>query len=559
MEEVKKKTTTKKTTNTSKVQNKSKKKEVSQLSSDELMEQILNKKKKSVTKKSGVLDNSVKKTNTTTKTVAKKKTSVKMSELSSDELLEQILAKKKNKGASSTKRKVSTKSSEANNSTKKKVDLNELSSDELYDLIKSKKRSTKKSVNQSDTSKKGKVVDKDKVKSKLSDEELIITREITFTEDKFDLNNKELLKDLKNAIEEFDSLDDTAPVKYVEETEEVVESKKIISKKKIKIILIFGIIILLVLALLFIIFILSNVDKREVINKSNNKSDSEIVDNRPVLYEECLNKPLSDIDKTEEIIFAEKELTNYISNNYKASVIYEDLSIGFTYSYNSDEVYYAASTIKSLGALYIYTKAATGEIDLNDTVKYTSKFVWGSSKKMKTHKIGEEISLRKLVEYSVVVSDNSAHQMIVSYIGRNNLKEFGKSLGAQYTLYGSDNFGHITAGDAIIYMKALNDFINNNGELGDELKSYFVTAEQNSLSLEDLEIDAAHKYGEYSPYYHDIGIVYDDKPYVVAILTTEKNGDYQGKIREIHKHIYDLHELYYSTREDVCYLEIYGK
>ena len=299
-------------------------------------------------------------------------------------------------------------------------------------------------------------------------------------------------------------------------------------------------------------------DKDKVINKQIDKNKVDIVDNRPSLYEECLRRPISDVDITDEIKFVEKELTNYISNNYAASIYYEDLSLGFSYSYNVDEIYYAASTIKSLGALYIYTKAAAGELDLDDTVKYTSKFVWGSSKKMKTHKLGEEISLRTLVEYSITVSDNSAYQMIVSFIGREKLKEFGKGLGAQYTLYGSDNFGSITVNDAIIYMKALNSFINNNGELGQELKSYFVSADQNGLALNDLEIEAAHKYGEYSPYYHDIGIVYDDKPYVVAILTAEKKGDYQGKIKEINKHIYDLHELYYSTREQMCYTEVYG-
>lgn len=537
MAEVKKKNTSK-TTKTSKVQGNSvKKKEVSQLSSDELMEQILNKKK---------TKSSVKKTTTST---TKKRKVTKKTELSSDELLEQILAKKKSKKNSSKKTLNKNSDIKKETTTKRKKVSNDISSDELYDLIKSKKKTTKK----------GKVVDKEKVKSKLLEEDLIITREITFTEDKLDLNDKELLDDLKKAIEEFDSLDDTAPVKYVEETE-VVEDKIIKHKKdrKFNPLIVLCFIVGLILVILLIVNVISSVDKDKVINKPNSQKEVEVVDNRPALLEECLKRPISDIDKTDEIKFAETELTNYISNNYKASVYYEDLSLGFSYSYNVDEIYYAASTIKTLGALYIYTKAASGELDLDETVKYTSNFVLGSSKKMKTHKLGDKISLRTLVEYSITVSDNSAHQMLVSYIGRNNLKEFGKSLGAQYTLYGSDNFGSITVTDAIIYMKALNDFINNNGDLGKELQSYFISADQNGLALNDLGIKAAHKYGEYSPYYHDIGIVYDDKPYVVAILTAEKKGDYQGKIKEINKHIYDLHELYYSTRDQMCHIEVYG-
>ena len=46
-----------------------------------------------------------------------------------------------------------------------------------------------------------------------------------------------------------------------------------------------------------------------------------------------------------------------------------------------------------------------------------------------------------------------------------------------------------------------NDFINNNGELGLELKSYFVEADQNGLKFEELGIEAAHKYGEYQKFY----------------------------------------------------------
>ena len=539
MAEVKKKNTSK-TTKTSKVQgNSSKKKQVSQLSSDELMEQILNKKKNKSVKSS---TNVVKKKASSKKVDSKKK----VENISSDELYEMIKAKKKKKATTTKKDTIKEKNkSEVKNKIEvTKKSKQDLSSDELYDLIKSKKNKSKS------TSKK-EIVEPKKEEKKTSKEDLIITREITFTEDKLDLKDKKLLKELHEAIKEFDSLDDTAPVPVVED-----KPKKFNKVLLLKILAIIGLIFIVIL--LFSLFRLLDVDNPKVINKEKNKDIIEVIDERPVLYEECLARPLDENDKNEIVINAENELTNYLADNYDVSLIYEDLSLGFSYSYNPDEVYYAASTIKSLGALYIYTKAASGVINLDETVKYTSKFVWGSSRKMKNHKLGEEISLRTLVEYSITVSDNSAHQMLVSYIGRNNLKEFGKSLGAQYTLYGSDNFGHITATDAIIYMKAINDFINNNGELGLELKSYFVEADQNGLKFEDLGIEAAHKFGEYAPYYHDIGIVYDENPYVIAILTSEKSGDYQSKIKDINKRVYDLHKLYYSNRESFCYTQVYG-
>lgn len=539
----------------------------------------------------------VKKTTNTSKVQKVSKTKKNVSELSSDELMEQILAKKKSKSSSSSgKKKVSTgtkKSSSSNTKSATKKDLNkELSSDELYDLIKSKKKTTKKS---SVETKKEEVteekVDKEIQKEVFVDSEestleveksieqqvvdntekiepekktsdfkdnLIITREITFTEDSIDLKDKKLLKQLREAIEEFDALDDTVP--KIEEKEDIeivdtkcVDKKKIFDSKVIKIIII---VLLLLIIVLSIVFFSLKDDKP--IDLIIPKKEEEVVDLRPQLYEECLKRPLDDNDKTGEILLAEEELTNYLKKNYSTSVLYEDLNLGFSYSYNPDVVYYAASTIKSLDALYIYTKAAAGELDLDETMTYTKKYKWNSSKEMSKYNYGDKVSLRNLVKYAVTVSDNTAHQMLVAYIGRSNLKEFGKSLGAENTLVGSDNFGNISVTDAIIYMKAINEFINNNDELGAELKSYFVQADQNGLKMDDLGIEAAHKYGEYSYFYHDIGIVYDENPYVIAILTHEGNDDFLEIVKDINEHVYELHKAYNTNRENVCHLEVYG-
>ena len=124
MAEVKKKNTNK-TAKTSKVQGKSvKKKEVSQLSSDELMEQILNKKK---TKSSA---------NKTTTSTTKKRKVTKKTELSSDELLEQILAKKKSKKNSSKKTLNNNSDIKKETTTKKKKVSNDISSDEFAFIMK---------------------------------------------------------------------------------------------------------------------------------------------------------------------------------------------------------------------------------------------------------------------------------------------------------------------------------------------------------------------------------------------------------------------------------------
>ena len=274
------------------------------------------------------------------------------------------------------------------------------------------------------------------------------------------------------------------------------------------------------------------------------------------LYKECLIEVKNELDSSEEINNYINDLNSYFSSKYRASIRYIDTKHGFDYSFNTDKTYYAASTIKALDGLYIYSKAATGEINLDDKMTYTSKYNLASSFYMTKHKYGDKISVRDLVRYAITRSDNRAHQMLVDYIGAKKLKEYGLSLGATKTLVG-DIFGSINVDDAIIYWQEINKFIENNGELGEELKSYFQEADQNYLSIPDEHVIALHKYGEYENYYHDIGIVYADNPYIIAILSTEGRGQYEAMIKDINMKIYELNKMYVSNREKSCHNEVY--
>ena len=298
-------------------------------------------------------------------------------------------------------------------------------------------------------------------------------------------------------------------------------------------------------------FILGSIVKKENLKKSINDKNNNLND---YYYNLCLSKPYSASDDSADVVSKKDEITKFLGE-YRTSVKYEDIKTGYTYSYNSSRVYYAASTIKSLDALYIYSNAAKGEINLDDTIKYTTPY--GASKEMSKYKIGSSVTLRNLVKYAITVSDNTAHEMLLKYIGKSKLRQFGLDLGAKYTLSG-DDFGNISVDDGIVYMKAINDFINNNGELGEELKGYFVNSEQNDLKLSDKGILAATKYGEYSPNYHNIGIVYDNNPYTIAVLTTELAGNNEDKIRNINSKIYELHRLYNDNRTSLC-KDIYKK
>ena len=274
-------------------------------------------------------------------------------------------------------------------------------------------------------------------------------------------------------------------------------------------------------------------------------------------YNDCLYSSYSELETNNELKEMEEKLTTYLQN-YNVSVAFKDINTGYVYNYNSDKVYYAASTIKMLDAIYIYLKAYNGNLNLDTEVTYLAKHKMGSSLKMKDYKIGDKVSLRKLVEYAITVSDNTAHSMLVDYIGEDTLQKFGQSLGATTTLVGNDIFGSISTSDSLIYLEALNNLINNTGELGEELKSYFVNSDQNYLTFPKKGIEASQKYGEFENYYHANGIVYAENPYLVSILTLHGYDNFEEVIRNINKEIYNLQKAFYENRKNVCYEKVYG-
>ncbi len=455
---------------------------------------------------------------TKTKKTVKKTSSVKKkitpTELSNEELLEQILSKKK-------KQSVVSKTT--------KVDVSKLSNDELFDYIMSKKKKKKTLTQKSSSTKKASV-------------QKAIEKDFKTNIDKT-VENKDLVKKVQDELKK----------------EEIIHFEEKKNKH------VFRKIVLATLCLLIISFIVfitrytlqSKNESYSISDMINVKSKKEIEAEKAAAFSSCLEKEYDESEESTNILQKKKEIDDYVQS-YNLSVFYEDLTYGYSYSYQPDDIYYAASTIKVLDALYIYTKAAAGEINLDDTMTYYSYYRQGSSSEMDKHSFGSKITLRDLVKYTITVSDNTAHKMLVSYIGWNTLHNFGEELGASNTINSWDYFGNIDAHAGIVYMKAVYDFVQNNDELGEELKSYFVSSDDNNLKFEDRGIEALTKYGNYDMYYHNIGVVDAYHPYALTVLT--KVGQVKGKevMSNISSMIYDLHDLYYSNRQSACLLEIYG-
>ena len=320
-------------------------------------------------------------------------------------------------------------------------------------------------------------------------------------------------------------------------------------KKRIKILFFFTV-ILGIIFLIFTFYLRSEIKAQE---KALVKLQTEIK-SKEKKYSECLLETYKKDNNTEAKITS---LDTYIKTNYPySSVLYYDLDSTLKYTYNDNKVYYGASLIKALDALYIYNKAIEDKSILNEKLTYTSNYQRGSSLGMEKYSFGSQVAIRDLVKYAISVSDNSAHQMLIDYIGFSNLKSYGNSIGNDYTLVGGDNYGSIDLDDAFNYMYELNKYINNNKSLGEELKSYFDNDYDNFLNLTNLKF--IHKYGYYGSFFHDIGIAEDNNPYIIVVLTNYGTSNFNTIVNNISKKVNELHEYYYNEKNKKCILEVYN-
>lgn len=207
-------------------------------------------------------------------------------------------------------------------------------------------------------------------------------------------------------------------------------------------------------------------------------------------------------------------LEKYIKEkNYKVSIGYVNLKTGYQYTYNAGTVYYGASLVKTVDALYIYEKTTFDE------------------------------TTRKNVEKAISVSDNAAHNKLVNLIGIENLRSYGRSLGASnfLTRSNSDHFGNTTVYDQIAIWKHVYKVVNTNPK-GKELQKYFINDYFSYLQFDGIPT-TMHKYGWYDIYYHDVGIVYSDSPYIVVILTKHGTGNFKTITKDLSKKIYELNKI----------------
>ena len=301
-------------------------------------------------------------------------------------------------------------------------------------------------------------------------------------------------------------------------------------------------VIIIIIASLCLPVFLKKTDKVKKINISSISKAIEKERKRQNAIKECLanNEVSEEIKAT--LSELENDLNNYLAK-YDIGFKYQEKTLNYELSHQADKVFYGASLIKLVDANYLLDN----DVDLSITKKYENKYKMAYSSKTAKHAIGDNISLGDLLNYAISVSDNSAHLMLIDYIGFNTLQEYGKSLGGKVILQGGDLFGNQTAADMIIYLNKSYELINTK-ENGNLLKEAMINSEVNYLNFDDVIY--GHKYGSYSTYYHDVGIYFSDNSYLIAVLTNSDSN--KSVVTEISKKVYNIHQKLLKEKNNYC-------
>lgn len=266
-------------------------------------------------------------------------------------------------------------------------------------------------------------------------------------------------------------------------------------------------------------------------------------------YNDCLSKPYQDESVTEQF----NELINTLADN-SLGIYFEDINNGYSLTYNETKNHYAASIIKLYAAIYLLDNARNNSINIYDTITYTKGYSPVAGEKLSGRKVGEEITLSDLINYSISVSDNGAYLMLIDYIGVNNLKEYAKNtLDVTLTINQNDKFGYLDVTDTNKLLKYVYEFIQTDDEYSTILIDAMNNTYYNALNFNNITF--LHKYGYYGQYFNNIGIYNSNNPYLISIFTLYGDPDKGAlnKVQDISTNIFNIYQANLEAKDNYCY------
>lgn len=301
----------------------------------------------------------------------------------------------------------------------------------------------------------------------------------------------------------------------------------------------------------------------------------------PITYE--IEQPLLDEEGNPILDEEGNPLTETVMLEPHIAVYYEDILNGYTYAFQADDVFDSASLIKapfSLAYLMAASEEAAeqenarreaeeaGEIyeppyhvdeegneisdllyDLNrEFVYYREESFRPGSGRIAQGEDGTAYTHAELFRYLLRYSDNVAYYTLKETYGIENFRLLALRQGwkSMWT-----SLSDMSARDGGKIMLEIYRFTESDATYASLMKEAMIGSAHNVvIPAATAGRETAHKYGWDTGAYHDIAIVYDEHPYVIAVMTNyEKGGDeVNAYLREIVSTIDSIHRNFYVNR-----------
>lgn len=245
--------------------------------------------------------------------------------------------------------------------------------------------------------------------------------------------------------------------------------------------------------------------------------------------EEALEADLSIGERIE--LYLDEDLKNF-------GFIYYDLTTDEKIEFNGEKIFTAASTYKVGLNMLVYDDVINGRLEIDDCVMYNHAMDFEEGGGRLQFEIDttltRPVSLQKLLDLSIIESDNIASNMLIRTLGGFRVVRERTDAIAGLSV---DTTQNKTTSE--IQFRILKNLYENKDNmyyayLLDRMKETFF---HNSLDKYLPYEIVAHKIGNYESSVHDIGIVFTDKPYIL-VAYSEDIYQSEEKIAKISEMIY---------------------
>lgn len=252
-----------------------------------------------------------------------------------------------------------------------------------------------------------------------------------------------------------------------------------------------------------------------------------------------------------------KEIEKIISQvEGNVCINFYDLNKNNGFFINGDKKVLSASMIKLLILAELMKKISENKFSLSDSIVIANFMKTGGDGVLKELNTGHHFTLKELATLMIIVSDNQATNILIDFLGMENINQLGKELDLKETFLGrkmmdaearKKGYDNYTCADDIsLLLKLIYQEKLINKEASQLMLDILLRQQQGERLQRYLpsDIKIAHKCGDLDNLENDGGIIWlGDRAYILVVLTNGMpNLQCKQTIGKISKFVYDKME-----------------